>query len=79
MRPTCARLAPSHPPTRPRLPGYDSNSKDDSEEDELDPLEVFDLPEAEPDQLFVDPFSVYGVSPMQVGWVRVGMGCGRED
>lgn len=42
---------------------------------------MFDLPEAEPGQLFVDPFAVYGVSPMQVGgglgwWrVRCSMGC----
>ncbi len=35
---------------------------------------MFDLPEAEPDQLFVDPFAVYGVSPMQagVGWLGPG-------
>lgn len=47
------------------MAGFDSNSRDDSEDEEYDPLEVFDLPEAEPDRLFVDPFAVYGVSPIQ--------------
>ena len=55
--------------------GFGSNSRDDEEEEEDDPLAVFDLPEAEPDRLFVNPFAAYNISPLQVrivGW-RPGM------
>lgn len=48
------------------MQGFASNSReDDDEEEEFDPLSVFDLPEAEPDQLFVNPFACYNISPLQ--------------
>ncbi|KAL4435186.1 hypothetical protein ABPG77_001868 [Micractinium sp. CCAP 211/92] len=42
-----------------------SGSWDSEEEEDGDPLSVFDQPEAEPDQLFVNPFAVYNISPLQ--------------
>jgi hypothetical protein len=48
--------------------GFGSNSRDDDEDEEDDPLAVFDLPEAEPDRLFVNPFAAYNISPLQVRW-----------
>ncbi|KAL4436707.1 hypothetical protein ABPG75_003846 [Micractinium tetrahymenae] len=47
------------------MEGFDSNSRDSEEEEEWDPLSVFDRPEAEPDRLFVNPFAVYNISPLQ--------------
>lgn len=49
--------------------GYSSNSRgsvDEGEEEEEDPLQVLDLPEAEPDLLFVDPWACANVNPLQV-------------
>ena len=48
--------------------GFGSNSRDEEEEEEDDPLAVFDLPEAEPDRLFVNPFAAYNISPLQARW-----------
>lgn len=47
------------------MSGFDSNSRGDSSDEEEDPFGVFDLPEAEPDQLFVNPFACYNISPLQ--------------
>lgn len=52
------------------MAAYGTNSRDEGEGDEEeggDPLDVFDLPEAEPDRLFVNPFACYNISPLQVG------------
>jgi hypothetical protein len=49
----------------PASPGFGTNSREDSDEEGEDPLDVFDLPEAEPNELFVNPFACYNVSPLQ--------------
>ncbi|EFN55763.1 hypothetical protein CHLNCDRAFT_52421 [Chlorella variabilis] len=51
------------------MAAYGTNSRDEGgrgdEEEGGDPLDVFDLPEAEPDRLFVNPFACYNISPLQ--------------
>ena len=64
---------PPATPTHCCCAGFDSNSRDEEEEEGEDPLEVFDLPEAEPDQLFVNPYACYNLSPLQVPWWRAGL------
>ncbi|KAL4858147.1 putative transport protein YdbI [Chlorella vulgaris] len=47
------------------MAGFGTNSREDSDEEGEDPLDVFDVPEAEPNELFVNPFACYNVSPLQ--------------
>ena len=61
--------------------GFASASRDDSGEEgggeEWDPLAVFDLPEAEPDRLFVDPFACANVAPWQ--WEALQAAAGAAE
>lgn len=67
LRPPASRSRPA--PSRRRA-GFGSGSLDSEGEEEHDPFSVFDQPEAEPDRLFVNPFAVYNISPLQVGHAR---------